>query len=323
MKEEKLSAKEKSAITRDLFERYRRGETSQTENEVVESLESMFIPEKEFEITDELIDKIDAETTNFIFQKIEKPKKRTLSPVLIGSVASIALLIIGLFVFYQPHSRQIGSLEKEYIATDAIQNITLADGTEIILNMGTTLRETSREVWLEEGEAFFNVKPNNSRPFIVHLRNGLTVRVTGTSFTIQSYAELPFQEVSVLSGNVNVSTPENKSLELAADQQATYHVAKKELTKESINSVQKASWRTGSIVLENASANELSFRIHQLFAKEVVFENRPGSISINITFDKNMAIDEIADEIAALYDLTYRITDNKIVFQSTNATETP
>lgn len=117
MKEGKLSAKDKAAITRDLFERYRRGETSQTENEVVESLESMFFPEKEFEVTDELIDKIDAETTDFILQKIEKTKKRRLSATFVGSAAGIALLIIGMFVFYKPHSRQIKSLEKEYIAT--------------------------------------------------------------------------------------------------------------------------------------------------------------------------------------------------------------
>ena len=319
MKEEKLSPKEKAAITRDLFERYRRGETSQTENEIIESLESTVIPEKEFEITDELLDKLETETTDFIFKKVEKPKKRILSPVLIGSVASIALLVIGIFVFYKPQSRQTKDDETQYVATDAIKNITLSDGSEIILNSGTTLRETSREVWLEEGEAFFNVKPNTGQPFIVHLRNGLTVRVTGTSFTIQSYAELSFQEVSVLSGNVNVSTPENKSLELAANQQATYYAAKKELTRESINSVQKAAWRTGTIVLESASADELSLRIRQLYGKEVVFENQSGSMSINMTLDRSTAINEIADEIAFLYDLSYRITNDKIVFYPKNA----
>lgn len=319
MKEEKLSPKEKAAITRDLFERYRRGETSQTENEIIESLESTVIPEKEFEITDELLDKLETETTDFIFKKVEKPKKRILSPVLIGSVASIALLVIGMFVFYKPQLSQDRVSNKQHIATNSIKNIKLSDGSEIILNSGTTLCETSREVWLEEGEAFFNVKPNTGQPFIVHLRNGLTVRVTGTSFTIQSYAELSFQEVSVLSGNVNVSTPENKSLELAANQQATYYAAKKELTRESINSVQKAAWRTGTIVLESASADELSLRIRQLYGKEVVFENQSGSMSINMTLDRSTAINEIADEIAFLYDLSYRITNDKIVFYPKNA----
>ncbi len=323
MKEEKLSAKEKSAITRDLFERYRRGETSQTENEVIESLESAFIPKKEFEITDELIDELNTETTDFIFRKIENPKKRRLSPILIGSVASIALLIIGIFVFYKPQSPQTKDDKTQYIATDAIKNITLSDGSQIILNSGTTLRENSREVWLDEGEAFFNVKPDADNPFVIHLRNNLTVRVLGTNFTIQSYAELPLQEISVLSGKVNVSAQNNQSVELVANQQATYNVSEKELSKKTTNSAQKAAWRTGTIILENATADELRMRIRQLYNKNIVFENQPETMSINITLDKTTAINEIADEIATLYDLFYQIADDKIVFQSQNAKELP
>ncbi|HAC73122.1 MAG TPA: hypothetical protein DEP71_12740 [Porphyromonadaceae bacterium] len=319
MKEEKLSAKEKAAITRDLFERYRRGETSQTENEIIESLESTVIPEKEFEITDELLDKLETETTDFIFKKVEKPKKRILSPVLIGAVASIALLVIGIFVFYKPQPSQHRVFNKQHIATNSIKNIKLSDGSEIILNSGTTLRENSREVWLEEGEAFFDVRSDVNQPFVVHLRDGVTVRVLGTSFTVQSYSELPFQEISVVSGKVNVSTQNNQSVELIANQQATYSVTEKELSKKSVNGMWKAGWRTGTIVLENATADELRLRIRQLYNKNIVFESRTDTMSINITLDQTTVINEVADEIAFLYDLSYRITDDKIVFYPKNA----
>ena len=319
MKEEKLSAKEKAAITRDLFERYRRGETSQTENEIIESLESTVIPEKEFEITDELLDKLETETTDFIFKKVEKPKKRILSPVLIGAVASIALLVIGIFVFYKPQPSQDRVFNKQHIATNSIKNIKLSDGSEIILNSGTTLRENSREVWLEEGEAFFDVRSDVNQPFVVHLRDGVTVRVLGTSFTVQSYSELPFQEISVVSGKVNVSTQNNQSVELIANQQATYSVTEKELSKKSVNGMWKAGWRTGTIVLENATTEELRLRIRQLYNKNIVFESRTDTMSINITLDQTTVINEVADEIAFLYDLSYRITDDKIVFYPKNA----
>lgn len=322
MKEE-LSANEKATIIRSLFERYRRGETSQAENEVVESLESSIIPPKKFRITDELIDELDDEITEFIFQKIGKPKRHKFSPTLIGSVACITLLIIGIFVFYRPQNQQTKAHEKQYTAIDAIKKITLSDGSEIILNSGTTLRENAREVWLEEGEVFFNVKPDATHPFIVHLHNGITVRVLGTSFTILSYMELPFQEISVLSGKVNVSTQNNQSVELITNQQARYGITEKKLSKESTNSTRKAAWRTGTIVLENAPADELRLRIRQLYHKNIVFEAQPETMSINITLDKTSAISEIADEIASLYDLSYYIADDKIVFHSTNATELP
>lgn len=322
MKEEKLTNKEKAAITRDLFERYRCGETSPEENEVVESLESAFIPGRNFEITDELIEELDSETTDFVFQKINKPPKRTLSPALIGAIAGVALLIIGIFVFYKPQPAGQGVVQ-QYVATNTIKNILLPDGTEIALNSGTTLRENSREVWLDEGEAFFNVKPDAARPFIVHLRNGITVRVLGTSFTIQSYAELPFQEIGVLSGKVTVSTQNNQRMELTANQQATYDEIKKELLKKNMNNTQKAAWRTGTIVLENATADELRLRIRQLYNKDFIFENQPETMSINITLDKATPINEIATEIATLYNFSYQMIDDNMVFQPQNATELP
>ena len=226
-------------------------------------------------------------------------------------------------MFYKPQSQQTKDNEIQYVATDAIKNITLSDGSQIILNSGTRLRENSREVWLDEGEAFFNVKPDANNPFVVHLRNDLKVRVLGTSFTIQTYEELPLQEVSVLSGKVNVSIQNSPSIELIANQQAIYNVTEKELSKKTTNSAQKAAWRSGTIVLENGTAEELRLRIRQLYDKNIVFENQPEAMSINITLDKTAALNEIADEIATLYDLSYQIADDKIVFQSQNATELP
>lgn len=70
---------------------------------MIESLEPMFIPEKEFEVTDSLIDELEAETADFIFQKIDGRKRRGLSPLLVGSVASIALLTVIVWVLYSPY----------------------------------------------------------------------------------------------------------------------------------------------------------------------------------------------------------------------------
>lgn len=309
---ERLSPQEKAVITRDLFERYRRGETSSEENKVIESLEEEFIPQKDFEITDELVEELEGEITDFIFQKIEKPKKRNIQPVLIGSVASIALLIIGVFLFYKPNAEQSDTTRK-HVAATAIKNITLPDGSELVLNTGTTINyNNSREVWLDEGEAFFDVTPDTETPFKVHLRNGLSVRVLGTSFTVQSYAELPMQEIDVLSGKVTVSAPNNESVELVTDQKATYRAAK--LSRQTTNATQKAAWRTGTVVLENAQFAELRLRVRQLYGKSIVFEDVDENISIHITLHKTARVEEVVNEIAALYGLSHRITPDEIVF---------
>jgi Fe2+-dicitrate sensor, membrane component len=330
-----LSAKEKAMITRDLFERFRQGATTQEENEVIESLEKKFIPEKEMEITNKLIRELDNETKDFIFRqtgvRIENPKppvkKRILSPVFIGSVAGIVLLVTGVFLFYKQHNSASGfpspPIVQRHIAATAIENITLPDGSQVVLNTGSMLSlhedamdGKTREVWLDEGEAFFNVKSDDTKPFFIHLRGGLTVRVLGTIFTIQSYEELPFQEISVLTGKVKVETSDNKGVELTSNQKATYHVAENELSTETVNSVQKASWRTGTIILENATLDELRFRIGRQYDKRVIFEEQPETMSVNITLNKETSPDEVAAEIAALYGLSYRLTAEEIIFYS-------
>ncbi|MEA5061975.1 MAG: FecR domain-containing protein [Petrimonas sp.] len=333
MKGKNISSNEKAAITRDLFERYRQGKTTQRENEMVESLENELIPEKEFEVTGDLLDELDNETKGFIFQqtsvKLEKSnpraKRRVLSPVFIGSAASIALLIIGIALFYTFRGSQAdlssARIAHQYITEKNREDITLPDGSKATLNIGTTLslREGginpfTREIWLDEGEAFFDVRADKARPFIVHLRNGLKIQVLGTSFTIQSYKELPYQEISVLNGKVKVTASDDKSVELSPNQKALYREAGNDLRSEPANSTQIAAWRTGTIVLEKASLEELRFRIRQLYDKKVIFEDAPQKMSINITFDKKTSVNDIAAEIAALYRLSYRITDSEIIF---------
>jgi len=69
----------------------------------------------------------------------------------------------------------------------------LSDGTLVKLNSDSRLTfsekfdETSREVFLE-GEAFFDVKNNPKRPFIVRTQQ-INTTALGTSFNVQAYVE--------------------------------------------------------------------------------------------------------------------------------------
>lgn len=68
------------------------------------------------------------------------------------------------------------------------QTVPLADGSRLELNTHTRLRaamdERRREVWLQRGEAYFDVKPDPARPFVVHA-GGRRVTVLGTRFSVR------------------------------------------------------------------------------------------------------------------------------------------
>ena len=86
------------------------------------------------------------------------------------------------------------------------QAFTLADGTRIELNANTSIvvenSRSERRVRLANGEAFFVVSKDKSKPFIVDTPAG-SVRVTGTIFNVLTEAASQL-EVTVVEGSVQV-----------------------------------------------------------------------------------------------------------------------
>jgi transmembrane sensor len=84
----------------------------------------------------------------------------------------------------------------------------LLDGTEITLNADSRLRVpavfggTDRQIYLD-GEAYFSVVHDSTRPFVVHTAHG-TVRDVGTRFGVRAYADATAERVAVAEGSVAV-----------------------------------------------------------------------------------------------------------------------
>jgi ferric-dicitrate binding protein FerR (iron transport regulator) len=84
--------------------------------------------------------------------------------------------------------------------------ITLPEGSKIWLNADSKLsypvafNDKTREVYLR-GEAFFDIRKNPDKPFIIHLANG-TIHVLGTSFNVRAYDDEDKIETSVSTGKV-------------------------------------------------------------------------------------------------------------------------
>ncbi len=83
--------------------------------------------------------------------------------------------------------------------------VRLRDGSRIELNTDTQIRTRlegpAREVWLEDGEAYFEVKHADNLPFVVHA-GARTVTVLGTKFSVVRSGDMV--KVSVVEGRVRV-----------------------------------------------------------------------------------------------------------------------
>lgn len=119
--------------------------------------------------------------------------------------------------------------------SDTVQQVFLPDGSLVALAAKSKLSYTqnfsgaSREVYLD-GEAFFNVTKNPSKPFLVYTAV-VTTKVLGTSFSVKAFEAEKNALVSVKTGKVTVfkttsakagSTSENKAIILMPNQQIVY-----------------------------------------------------------------------------------------------------
>lgn len=135
----------------------------------------------------------------------------------VSAAATIAGLIAIVVLLYrhQPGNSQPLVAAPDREGYDSVVNATtndrrmqLADGTRITLQPGAIVyyppafTATTREVRLK-GSAFFNVYHNPAKHFKVHLDDGLTTEVLGTSFQIKQHTDRNI-EVAVVTGKVLV-----------------------------------------------------------------------------------------------------------------------
>jgi transmembrane sensor len=163
------------------------------------------------------------------------------------------------------------------IATPAAQRqaITLADGTRVELNARTSLQaeigRRERRVRLADGEAFFTVSKDPSRPFIVETPAG-SVRVTGTVFNVRSEAATQL-EVTVVEGSVQVRASQDGGAphalgardQLSSDASGT---VMKTLSAAALESA--LAWREGAIVFERVPLRAAVARFARYHGRGIV-----------------------------------------------------
>lgn len=95
-------------------------------------------------------------------------------------------------------------------------SLELADGTVVWINSASSLRfpenftKSRREVFLK-GEAYFEVRRDTAKPFIVHTETG-EIRVLGTSFNVSAYPTDEWWQITLVEGQVMVCRKEGNVL---------------------------------------------------------------------------------------------------------------
>lgn len=168
--------------------------------------------------------------------------------------------------------------------------ITIADGTQIELNTETVLRtkagSTTREVWLDKGEAFFRIAHDTKHPFVVFVGDR---RVTdlGTKFVVRR--EPQRLEVALLEGRALFDAPNGTAgapVILTPGDVITEKNNTAILTKKSSQDLSaELGWRRGMLIFKHTTLADAADEFNRYnSAKIIVADHATGALTIGGTF---------------------------------------
>lgn len=136
------------------------------------------------------------------------------------------------------------------VTTDTPKEVTLPDGSQLFLNRHTRVRvayETPvRNLFLDEGNAYFKVKSNPYRPFVIQT-DQRRIQVVGTEFEVNKTAQQV--SVNVSQGIVSFQNEQNSHpVFLLAGDSAISASPNSKITRQHVDAQDVARWRFGELV---------------------------------------------------------------------------
>ncbi|MFV0591538.1 MAG: FecR family protein [Draconibacterium sp.] len=200
---------------------------------------------------------------------IQKKRKEGIATFYKYAAILVVALLLGYVGYYIGFRNQVPAVYNEVISGEnqVLQQYVLPDGSVIALNSNSKLtfpkkfKGNVREVNIE-GEAFFNVKPNPEKPFVINAGE-TRVKVLGTSFNVSAYPGDETVEVIVETGKVQVigknteKQTETTEVFLVPGEKGTFFNQNKTLEKSVNADPNFLSWKTHDLIFNKVPLSEV------------------------------------------------------------------
>lgn len=199
-----------------------------------------------------------------------KGKVRPLGARIWWAAAAAAIVIAAAVIIYR---------QPAYIAQQTAQNtdsLLLPDGTRLYLNAHTSVKyprnfqKNSREVFVQQGEVFVDVKHMPEKPFSVHLKN-VDIEVLGTSFDVKETKQ--GVKVFVQSGKVKAVYRNGKnSVILTPGEEAEMLLAGTTISTRHHRNNNPIAWKTGQLTFIDAPLSEVAEILEDYYKVNIVLK---------------------------------------------------
>jgi len=159
-------------------------------------------------------------------------------------------------------------------------HLTLADGTEVWLNAGSSITYptvfTGKQRTVKvTGEAYFEVAHNKSMPFRVE-KGDVKVEVLGTHFNMNTYDDESSLKVTLLEGVVRVVSTGGENI-LTPGQQA--QVSKGRIAvANNVNAEEVMAWKNGRFLFSGTDIDQLMRQLTRWYDVEVEYNKKVNDL---------------------------------------------
>lgn len=239
-------------------------------------------------------------------------------------VAAILTLVLGSMFYFRQDIQDlvdpVAFMEKKVADGQQLQ-LTLPDGSKVWLNAGAKFRYPDRfsggkrQVFLLEGEGYFEVSRDIRKPFIV-TSDQISTKVLGTAFNIKSYPFLRSIQVAVTRGKVSVSNAAGNAVLLLPDQQANFDKNTGQLERNDVDAQTAISWQKGGQAFNNDRMSDVCAVLAKKYRVAFHFEDQTiKDYRLTASFSSQDTFPAILTVLASANNLSYKLTDHTVVFQ--------
>lgn len=197
--------------------------------------------------------------------------------------------------------------------------VVLPDGTKVWMNAASSIRYptafTGSERKVEiQGEAYLEVAQDASKPFIIAVAGGATIKVLGTSLNINAYHDEHSINTTLVTGSIQVAADDNNAVTLVPGKQARINKQSGKISIHAAEEEQVLAWKNGLFIFEKADIQTIMRQLSRWYDVDVDFKNITDK-KFSGTIPRNVNVSTVFNILEATGNVHFSIADNKVTVQ--------
>lgn len=198
--------------------------------------------------------------------------------------------------------------------------IVLSDSTKVWINSESMLRfptsfeKNERKIELI-GEAYFEVKKDRSKPFIV-VSNEQIIEVTGTAFNVSTFGPQGLILTTLVEGSVQITSQANKEIttKLVPGNQSKFDALTQSVIINDVNVSLFTSWKDGFYNFQDETIENILITLSRWYNFEYQFKNKNiKSIRFSGRIKRTDSFQRVLSFIEKTNEIHFDIIDNQVI----------